>query len=208
MLTTGFRLTAATLTVVLLGISPAAAGSFDVGARIGDSTVRVNNGGVSARIKLGTGPYHRGLKRRSADRVTTRTRRGTFDQYRDDDYHHRRGRLIVVPVRERTIIQQVPVAVPPEPQQVIRIETPPQPVAPQTLDPQGSARTVTARGRAAAAQEYELGAVLPANQPHVILDHRRYGLPVPPSGQIYARVGRDVLRINPDTRRIIAVVAN
>ena len=43
--------------------------------------------------------------------------------------------------------------------------------------------------------------------PYVMLEPSAYGLPPPPEGQIYARVEGDVLRIEPGTRRILAVLA-
>ncbi len=121
---------------------------------------------------------------------------------RRDRYGHRRRPLLVVPYaapRERVIVRET-VTTPPAP--VAEVPGPP----PRPLDPRGRARTLSARG-AEHTREWVLGDVLPADLPHVALDPAAYSLPQPPDGQIYARVDGDVLRIDADTRRIIAVVA-
>ena len=103
--------------------------------------------------------------------------------------------------RERVIIRESVVAPPPAPAEPIPVAAPPQP-----LDPQGRARTVAARG-AERTREWVLGAVVPRDLPQVMLEPAAYGLPQPPSGQIYARVDGDVLRIETGSRRIVAVVS-
>ena len=50
------------------------------------------------------------------------------------------------------------------------------------------------------------GDILPGDVPHVALDAVAYGLPQPPPGEKYARVGNDVLRIDAGSRRITEVV--
>ncbi len=62
------------------------------------------------------------------------------------------------------------------------------------------------RGAAAPASGYAVGDRLPEDRPHVTLDWRTYGLPEPPAGQIYARVGDAVLLIESATRRVVARV--
>lgn len=192
------------LATTVLGSSGAQAGDFNVDLRIGNTSIRAGDGGFSARASFGSRAYHRGTRgfRRHAyeGNLYKRERYKRRDRFKD-----RRGDVIIVPVRERTIVRERPA----EPEVVV-IERPvpqPAPVEPVVLDPQGVARVVPARGRAVAPVVYELGSVLPPDQPHVTLDHRRYGLPTPPVGQIYARLGRDVLRIDAATRQVMAVVA-
>ncbi len=201
----------------------ASAGSFDAKFRIGNSAVRINDGGFSARVRIGSGSvYHRTSRHRSAyraastrqgsdrgvtERNSPRSRYDTRYDHRKDRFDNRR-RVVVVPVRERTVIRERPRDPDPE---VIVVERPvpePVPVEPVVLDPQGSARVVPARGRIVAPEVYELGAILPTDRPFVALNHSSYGLPVPPPGQIYARIGRSVLRIDATSRQIVAVVAN
>ncbi|HUF86400.1 MAG TPA: RcnB family protein, partial [Thermohalobaculum sp.] len=52
------------------------------------------------------------------------------------------------------------------------------------------------------ATAYTVGAPLPPGTPFVALDWRQYRLPEPPRGLIYARVGRDVLLIDPASRAV------
>lgn len=75
----------------------------------------------------------------------------------------------------------------------------PEPAAPAPPpDPRGAA-IKRARGAATEAP-YTVGEPLPGDVPHVTLDWRRYELPEPPPGKIYARVGRAVLLIDAATR--------
>jgi Nickel/cobalt transporter regulator len=74
-------------------------------------------------------------------------------------------------------------------------------------------RALDPRGRVALVGEGEgivgdwaAGDVLPHGIPHVTLDPVAYGLPEPPPGQKYVRVGNDVLRIETGSRRIAEVV--
>ncbi|HSF96510.1 MAG TPA: RcnB family protein [Thermohalobaculum sp.] len=83
-----------------------------------------------------------------------------------------------------------PPAEPAEPPEPV---TPPEPQAPP--DPLGPLNRSLARGAAAPEPPWQLGHPLPAGLPHVTLDWRRYDLPEPPAGRLYARVGRDVLVI-------------
>ena len=114
-------------------------------------------------------------------------------------------RIIVLPVRERVIYRDRPE--PPPPPEPPAAEPEPEPEIFEPLDPTGSARRLRARGAAPHAR-YAAGDVLPAGVPHVTLDARRYGLPDPPSGQIYARVSGAVYLIDAGTRRIAAIVQN
>ena len=75
----------------------------------------------------------------------------------------------------------------------------------QPLDPRGHIKVVGEAERATDA--WSEGDVLPDGVPQVTLDYAAYGLPVPPLGEKYARVGNDVLRIDAGTRRITQVVA-
>ena len=79
------------------------------------------------------------------------------------------------------------------------------PVEPPPPDPRGPVR-LTARGAAPNAVQYNVGEALPSSLPHVTLDWRKYELPEPPPGQIYARVGRDVLLITAVGRIVESVV--
>jgi len=161
---------------------------------------------VTARLHLGDAAV--GLEARFGKRPGRHDGGGGWR--RRDGHHghgHRRGHgrrsLLVVPYAEpfeRVIVHETVIAPPPAPV----AEMPAQP--PETLDPRGRARTLSARG-AEPPREWVLGDVLPADMPHVALDPDSYGLPQPPDGQIYARVDGDVLRIDADTRRIVAVVA-
>ncbi len=82
-----------------------------------------------------------------------------------------------------------PYTAPPPPEVVVPVEPPPPP------DPHGPLRLTLARGVEPAPTPYNLGEALPSTLPHVTLDWRKFDLPEPPSGRIYARVGRDVLLI-------------
>ncbi|MEO1492595.1 MAG: RcnB family protein [Pseudomonadota bacterium] len=188
----------------------ASAGSFDARFKVGNSSVRVNNGGVSARVRIGSSArdsYSHSRSSRYDKRRSTTSDRYDRDRFGRDRFDRKkRDRVVFVPLRRRsvvreTIIREVPAEAPPAPQPVVVPEAVP-------LDPQGTSRIVPARGRITPPTIYELGAFLPPNRPYVTLDHRRYGLPAPPVGEIYARVGRDVLRIDPSTREIRAVVSN
>ena len=96
----------------------------------------------------------------------------------------------------REIIVPVPVPAPPQP------EAAPEPAV---LDPHGRA-TLMGDGEGTAG-DWAPGDVLPGDLPHVALDPDAYGLPQPPAGEKYARVGNDVLRIEADSRRVTEVVA-
>lgn len=76
---------------------------------------------------------------------------------------------------------------------------------PVPLDPRGRAAFV-GEGDGIVG-DWAAGDILPRNVPHVTLDPIVYGLPQPPSGEKYARVGNDVLRIDTGSRRITEVVA-
>lgn len=124
-----------------------------------------------------------------------RDRRGHHDR------HDRRGVLLFPHFRvdrdERgpdVVVVPTPRPAPPEPEpEPVREPAPPP-------DPRGPL-TVPVRG-AAAEPGYSVGEPLPPDLPHVTLDWRRYGLPEPPAGLVYARVGREVLLIDPVSRRV------
>lgn len=144
--------------------------------------------GLDARIGTGRHPGHA---------------RGPRNRLHPHDRHYRARPLLFVPYaapRERVIVRETVVA--PRPAPVAAVPAPP----PEPLDPRGHARTMPARG-AGQPREWVLGDVLPAELPHVALEPAAFGLPQPPSGQIYARVEGNVLRIDASTRRIVAVVA-
>jgi Ni/Co efflux regulator RcnB len=73
-------------------------------------------------------------------------------------------------------------------------------------DARGPLRLSPARGIAAGAPAYSVGEALPSGLPHVTLDWRRFELPEPPPGRIYARVGRDVLLITSSGRVVESVL--
>ena len=119
---------------------------------------------------------------RKRDRRDRRRRdRFFFPHFHDDDND---DRFVLVPL-------PTPRPEPPEAE--------PEPAAPAPPpDPRGAA-IKRARGAAAEAP-YTVGEPLPGDVPHVTLDWRRYELPEPPAGKIYARVGREVLLIDAATR--------
>lgn len=114
---------------------------------------------------------------------------------------HRRRHRFAVPVfvddddddgAPRVVFVPVPSPAPREPEPVAAPAPPPDPRGPLTVPVRG----------APAGPVYAVGEPLPADLPHVTLDWRRYGLPAPPAGLVYARVGRDVLLIEPVSRRV------
>jgi len=88
----------------------------------------------------------------------------------------------------------------PPPEAIAPAEPPPPP------DPQGPLRLSPARGALPGTERWLLGEALPPDLPHVTLDWRRYDLPEPPPGRIYARVGRSVLLITAGERVVEAVL--
>ena len=82
---------------------------------------------------------------------------------------------------------------------VTPVEPPPPP------DPHGPLRRTLARGVEPGPVPYSLGEALPPSLPHVTLDWRRFELPEPPPGRLYARVGRAVLLITA-TGRVVEKV--
>lgn len=146
---------------------------------------------VTGRLHLGDGGAQAGVQ--LGDRPRWRRRH--------KDRHDWRRAVLVVPYRpaERVIIRETVVTQPSSPP--ASVAAPPEP-----LDPQGRARTLPARGLVRP-REWVLGAALPPDLPHVVLDPAAYGLPQPPAGQLYARADGDVLRIGAGSRRIVAVVA-
>lgn len=104
-----------------------------------------------------------------------------------------------VPGRNRTIVI-VQVQAPPPAAPAAQAAPPPEP-----LDPRGRVTVVGEENGIVG--DWSEGDVLPQDLPYVSLDYAAYGLPIPPLGDRYARVGNDVLRIDAGTRRIEEVVA-
>lgn len=77
--------------------------------------------------------------------------------------------------------------------------------SPGRLDPRG--RVTLVGEEDGIVGDWAQGDLLPDSVPHVTLDAVAYGLPQPPLGEKYARVGNDVLRIDAGSRRIVEVVA-
>lgn len=127
-------------------------------------------------------PEKRPENRRDRDDRFDRRRVHPFFLFPDDDDDDERVILVPVPA---------PTPRPPEPEaEAARTAPPP--------DPRGPAIR-RARG-AGTDSPVTVGEPLPGNVPHVTLDWRSYGLPEPPAGLVYARVGRDVVLIDPATR--------
>jgi Ni/Co efflux regulator RcnB len=105
-----------------------------------------------------------------------------YPRYYDRDFYDRRSYR----EREEIVIdpQPAPVEAPPV------VEAPAEPP-----DVHGPLHLTPARGVVPGAAPYVVGEPLPAGLPHVTLDWRLYELPRPPSGRLYARIGRDVLLI-------------
>lgn len=182
-----------------LCVTPAAAGDVKVFGRIG-----IAGDGFRAQGSVGTTPVpplnpplsrprppvtdklDRGRSKlrdgddEDGEPPRRRPRRDPFLFFDDDDDDER---IIVVPA------PPPPRPVEPEPEAA---EPPPPP------DPRGPSFQ-PARGLATA-EPYAIGEPLPEGVPFVSLDWRQYGLPEPPAGLIYARVGRDVLLIEPVSR--------
>jgi Ni/Co efflux regulator RcnB len=113
-----------------------------------------------------------------------------------------------VVIERRDTIEPPPRAiVEPEPEPEEPTEGAPEEAETGPPDP-GSPRSVSiARGAEPGEASWEVGEPLPAGVPQVTLDWRTYGLSEPEPGRIYARVGRDVLLIEADSRRVIRRIA-
>ncbi len=156
---------------------PAAAG-FRFSARIGGgSGVTANAGSGAFR---GERRIHRQPKRRPHQRFLFVPR-----------FHGHRQR------------EPAPAAVGPVPAPPV-VATPAEPPPPP--DPRGPLRLTPARGIVPAAARYRIGEALPPDLPHVTLAWRQFGLPEPPPGRLYARVGRDVLLITATGRVVERVL--
>jgi hypothetical protein len=211
------------LLCALLALVGATAASADVriGIRLGDSYISAGDGGVSARINLGHGSRyghpHAGYPRyryrartvplfgqpgRLASRIGSRT---VYEKVPVQPYPYHRTPLVVgIPVTQRT----QPQATQPQPLPPVQPSLPvaTAPTGPEetdtALDPAGHARIIRARGTGPTGPEVTVGQALPLGVPHVIIDPRRFGLPQPPSGQIYARVRGRVFQIDPNNRQV------
>ncbi|MGF1503202.1 MAG: hypothetical protein ACFBSD_15450, partial [Paracoccaceae bacterium] len=109
------------------------------------------------------------------------------------------GRLNDAP--EQVIIQ-VPPPVPPEPTEPAR----PAETLDETPDPGAPATLMPARGFRPAQPAIAIGERLPRGLPHVTLDWRAYDMPWPGPGLIYARVGSEIVVIEPESRRVVDIV--
>ena len=70
-------------------------------------------------------------------------------------------------------------------------------------DPAAPFAHLRARGHAGAAP-LAPGDALPEGLAYVTLNWRTYDLPRPPAGEVYARIGRAVYRIEPEAGRVTA----
>jgi Ni/Co efflux regulator RcnB len=129
-------------------------------------------------------------------------KRGT-EQYAELQYRQGRfafGRHIPRPSQgSRT--KQAPRQVEPSPVP----EPAPAPAA-APAEPRGPLRLRPVRGVAPAEAAYSLGEALPPNLPHVTLKWQQFDFPEPPPGQLYVRVGNDVLLITTVGRIVKSVV--
>jgi hypothetical protein len=107
-----------------------------------------------------------------------------FRSYRDDEVERVPAPVVVAP--------PAPVVAPP-------VATPPP-------DPRGPLR-LPARGATPVPPPFTVGQPLPSDLPHVTLDWQQYDLPEPPPGQLYARVGGNVLLISADDRIVESIVS-
>ncbi len=218
-------LTSLIVTAVMLMLPLSVQADVRIGLRLGDSFISGGDGGLRARIVLGNDPYRRyrhdryrhghyryrvrreplfGQPGRPASRIGSRE---VYERVPAYPRHHY-PLVIGVPVRDRVTpsIAQ-PKALPP----AQPVAAPPVPVvrdpAPVPDDPAGHARLVPARGvKPVQRRQVEIGNRLPLGVPHVIIDPRRYDLPLAPPGEIYARIHGQVYRIEPTTRRVTALV--
>lgn len=180
------------LSAALATVATVAEAEFRFSARIdtGAGRVIVQNGDV---FKGGT---HRAGVLRATKR---RERRGRHARHRSFDYpYYLRNDRSYRDERAEPAPPPADVA-PTPPVAVTPVEPPPPP------DPRGPVRLL-ARGGAPTAVPYNVGEPLPPGLPHVTLDWRQFELPEPPPGQLYARVGRDVLLITAAGRIVESVV--
>jgi Ni/Co efflux regulator RcnB len=144
----------------------------------------------------------RDAKRRDAKRRDAKRhddgRRDRRDAKRHDRFHH------LVPRFRVYRADREPEPAPPAPPAPPEVAAPPEPAPPP--DPRGPLWLTPARGAAPEAERWQLGEALPPGLPHVTLDWRLHGLPAPPPGRIYVRVGRDVLLITAGERVVELVV--
>ncbi len=134
------------------------------------------------------------------------------DRYGHENYRHRRGRHrdrwlgpqpLLLPYGGTTVIvREIIVAVPPTADGPVPVPAP----RPRFtgLEPRG--RVARVGEEDGIVSDWAPGDVLPDSVPHVTLDPVAYGLPQPPPGEKYARVGNDVLRIEAGSRRVTEVL--
>jgi hypothetical protein len=176
--------------------------SFSAIIGIGNGTVAVQKGNVF------NGNIVNGRRTRNPT-ARPRGTRGKHERHRKRGHHGSAPRLHYYPylysrhyrgyrVEREPVPAPVPVEVAPPPP--IAVAPPPPP------DPWGPLRRTPARGIAPIAVPYSLGEALPPDLPHVTLNWRQFDLPEPPPGQLYARVGHDVLLITATGRIVESVV--
>jgi Ni/Co efflux regulator RcnB len=179
-----------TLALGLALAAPAAAGSrFSARTGSASSSVAMIRGGGAAwlarRVKQRTG-------RQTGLRPKHRHHHGLSLSRHHFHGHHRHR------AREPVAVGPPPAPVPPV--VAAPVEPPPPP------DPRGPLRLTSARGIVPAEAPYIIGEALPTGLPHVTLAWRQFDLPEPPPGQLYARVGRDVLLITATGRIVESVL--
>ena len=175
--------------IVALGLGAALAVPAEAGLKF---SVRIGGGTGSASVQHGDGFKGGRRSHRRHDRRPGRRHHGSFPfpHHIHGDHSRRERRAEPVPAPPAPA---PPVAVAP-------VEPPPPP------DPHGPLRLTPARGVVSGAAPYVVGEALPGNLPHVTLDWRKFELPEPPPGRIYARVGRDVLVITAAGRVVESVL--
>ena len=181
-----------------LALAAPAAAEFRFSARIGS---------VSGDVAMLRGGGAAWLERRAKQRTEQRTERRTERRVKRRAERRRHRRLFLFGRHfyghRRRAREPVAVEPPPAPAPPV-VAAPAEPPPPP--DPHGPLRLTPARGIAPAEAPYRLGEALPPGLPHVTLAWRQFDLPEPPPGQLYARVGRDVLLITATGRIVESVL--
>jgi hypothetical protein len=181
------KLTTFVLLAAGLSLAAPAMADFRAGVRVGSqgtgAFVRIGNPGIVRPIYPPKDGWHPRPPLKGAHH--RRWRRHDYPWLRSYRVRNYEDPLALPPVAP---------APPPEPRVV---EAAPAEPAPPP-DPRGAA-IQRARGASLAAP-FTIGEALPQDLPHVTLDWRRFELPEPPPGRIYARIGRDVLLITAEGR--------
>lgn len=185
-LTAAAALLAGAWLALAVPVGPAAAEG--IGTHVGPADGASDTAGGDTRLGREQAEIRGRVRER--DRKLPRKRRGIRNRltvYRgDDDDDEAPGRevMVVVPSPPETTAE-------------------PEPVRPP--DPGSPFAGVSARGVSPERPQVRIGAPLPTGVVQVTLDWRTYGLPRPPEGQVYARVGRQILLVEPDSRRVMDV---